>query len=153
MKNISRWTGRGCSCRTIQRFFASPHDWLQMNLLLLGTVVISIPDSNRYILAVDEVVEKKAGKWTWRVDWFYSSIAGGAIRSVSNHVISLVVDTKKEKSFVLTHQQTTKEHTKSKKSKKQKRAEKREGAKKIKAACSAEKQKGGRPKGSKTSGL
>ena len=28
MKNISRWTGKGCSYRTIQRFFAHPIDWL-----------------------------------------------------------------------------------------------------------------------------
>ena len=26
MKNISRWTGGGCSYRTVQRFFSSPID-------------------------------------------------------------------------------------------------------------------------------
>ena len=84
MKNISRWTGKGCSYRTIQRFFSSPVDWLGMNLILLRVVVMGIPGSNRYVLAVDEVVEKKAGRRTWGVDWFYSSIAGKAIRDTSS---------------------------------------------------------------------
>ena len=148
MKNICRWTGLGCSYRTIQRFFASPHDWLQMNLLLLGVVIIGIPDSNRYVLAVDEVVEKKAGKRTWGVNWFYSSIAGRPIRSVSNHVISLV-DTEKETSFVLTHEQTTKSNNDSQKSKRQKRKTKKKSSKKTKAKSSGQQKKAGRPKGSK----
>lgn len=148
MKNISRWAGLGCSYRTIQRFFASPHDWLQMNLLLLRTVLIGIPDAHRYVLAVDEVVEKKAGNRTWGVNWFYSSIAGRPIRSVSNHVMSLV-DTEKENSFVLTHQQTTKSNKDSQKAKRQKRKSKKKPSKKTKAKSSGQKKKGGRPKGSK----
>jgi len=151
MKNISRWTGKGCSYRTIQRFYSSPIDWLAMNLILLRVVVMGIPDSTRYVLAVDEVVEKKAGKRTWGVDWFYSSIAGKAIRAVSNHVISLV-DTEKERSFVLTHQQTVKEtkinpkrksKTRKKASTKITRAKNKAKAKKL-AGRSV-----GRPKGSK----
>ncbi|MEM9850292.1 MAG: transposase [Bacteroidota bacterium] len=150
MKNISRWTGEGCSYRSIQRFFASPHDWLAMNLLLLRTVIFGIPDSNRYVLAVDEVVEKKAGKWTWGVNWFYSSIAGRPIHSVSNHVVSLV-DTEKEHSFVLTHRQTTKESStvpRTKKKRKKKASEKGKG-KSSGQNKKSQKKKGGRPKGSK----
>ena len=143
MKNISRWTSTGCSYRTVQRFFASPVDWLGMNMILLRTIILGIPSASRYVLAVDEVVEKKAGKKTWGVNWFYSSIAGKTIRSVSNHVISLV-DTEKEYSFALTHQQTVKEvPIKSKrKSKTRKKAKK-----KIKIA--QKKKQVGRPKGSK----
>ena len=31
MKNISRWTGKGASYRSIQRFFSHPVDWLALN--------------------------------------------------------------------------------------------------------------------------
>lgn len=147
MKNIARWTSKGCSYRTIQRFFSSPIDWLGLNLLLLRVVVMGIPDSTRYVLAVDEVVEKKAGKQTWGVAWFYSSIAGKAIRAISNHVISLV-DTEKEHSFVLMHQQTVKQ-TKTKPKRKSTRRKK--GNRKITKSKNKAKSKrpAGRPKGSK----
>lgn len=145
MKNISRWTFKGCSYRSIQRFFASPHDWLAMNLLLLRTVILGIPNSERYVQAVDEVVEKKAGKWTWGVNWFYSSIAGRPIRSVSNHVISLV-DTEKEHSFVLTHWQTTKQSSAVQRPKKKR---KKKQCKKGKSTSNRQDKKIGRPKGSK----
>lgn len=142
MKNISRWAGKGCSYRTVQRFFSSPIDWLALNLLLLRVLVVGVPTSMRYVLAVDEVVEKKAGKHTWGVGWFYSSIADKAIRSVSNHAISLV-DTEKESSFVLTHRQTVKPQGKEKKGKNQ-------GEKKTKTAAPSTPSKSkGRPPGSK----
>ncbi len=147
MKNISRWTGRGCSYRTIQRFFSSPTDWLKMNLILLRSLIVGIPESNRYVLAVDEVVEKKAGKGTWGVNWFYSSIASRPIRSVSHHAISLV-DTEKEYSFVLTHKQTVKPIRKSKtRGKKQNKFTKAKN--KTKSKTNAEQKKTGRPQGSK----
>lgn len=60
-----------------------------MNLILLRILIIGIPDSGHYVLAVDEVVEKKAGKHTWGVDWFYSSIAGRPI-PVRSLIIPLV---------------------------------------------------------------
>jgi len=146
MKNISRWTSRGCSYRTIQRFFGSPIDWLGLNMIFLRTILFGIPSSSRYVLAVDEVVEKKAGKKTWGVNWFYSSIAGKVIRSVSNHVISLV-DTEKEYSFALTHQQTVKGIKKT--SVKSKRKSKSRKKAKDKAKIAQKNKQVGRPKGSK----
>jgi len=93
MKNIARWTDKGCSYRSVQRFYKLPIDWFQLNLLLLKSLILDAPSKNEQVLAFDEVVEKKAGKCTFGVDWFYSSIAGHVIRSVSNHVVSLI-DTK-----------------------------------------------------------
>lgn len=150
MKNISRWTSRGCSYRTIQRFFASPVDWLGMNMILFRTIVLGIPSGSRYVLAVDEVVEKKAGKKTWGVNWFYSSTAGKVIRSVSNHVISLV-DTEKEYSFALTHQQTIKElpAKPKRKSKSRKKSKTKITKSKNKVKIAQKKKQLGRPKGSK----
>lgn len=137
MKNISRWTGKGASYRSIQRFFSRPTDWLALNVLLFRMAYLESPCPMRYILALDETVEGKAGKHTFGVNWFYSSIAGRVIRSVSNHVIS-IVDTKKEKSFVLGHKQNVKPAIKPEKKRKEKAK-----------PSSASKRKAGRPKGSK----
>lgn len=140
MKNISRWTGKGGGYRNIQRFFGQSIDWLALNILLLTSTYASSSSKDSYLIALDEVVESKAGKCTFGVDWFYSSIAGRVIWSVSNHVISLV-DTEKEESFVLTHEQTEKSKVKPVK-KKTKKKKKRKPKKKQRG-------KAGRPKGSK----
>ena len=70
------------------------------------------------------------------------------IRSVSNHVVSLV-DTEKEKSFILTHQQTVKPEVKP--VKKWKPSKRRKKHKKAKGSSTVKKTKGkaGRAKGSK----
>lgn len=100
-ENISRWTGRFGSYRSLQRLMHSKIAWLQLNLLLLQNYWLDKGrDVNRYILAIDEVVRKKAGNRTHGVSWFYSSIVGQVIRSVSFHAVSLV-DTHKERSFAL----------------------------------------------------
>jgi putative transposase len=147
MKNIARWTGKGASYRNIQRFFAQPIDWLQLNMLLLRSILSEPTDSNQYALAFDEVVEDKAGKQTYGLAWFYSSIAGKVIRSVSHHVVSLV-DIKKESSFVLHSEQTVKPNEAPKKKRIAKQSKKSKG--KSKALTSkGEKKQAGRPKGSK----
>jgi len=144
MKNIARWTGKGGGYRNIQRFFAQPIDWLALNMLMLTRLYDSSSSKDRYIIALDEVVESKAGNCTFGVAWFYSSIAGRVIWSISNHVVSLV-DTKAEKSFVLTHEQTEKSKVKpqrKKKTSKKRKQKKKTNVKKTKG-------KAGRPKGSK----
>ncbi len=150
MKNISRWTPSGCSYRTIQRFFAHSTDWLSLNILLFQSAYFEAgeTDKERYLLAFDETVEDKAGKCTWGVNWFYSSIASKVIRSISNHVVSLI-DTKRETSYCLTHEQTVKPE---KKRRFKKRKTKRKILTKVtnKATQKAKsKRKRGRPKGSK----
>lgn len=148
MKNIARWSGKGASYRSIQRLFAQPIDWLQLNLLLLkGIVSDQSDDPKRYALAFDEVVEDKSGKKTFGLSWFYSSIAGKVIRSISHHVVSLV-DMKKEDSFVLHYEQTVKPDKAPKKKRKTKRTKKSKSTKK-KTAKAIKKKASGRPKGSK----
>ncbi len=141
MKNISRWTAKGGSYRSIQRFFSNRIDWLSLNILLFQAAYLGQSEGQRYVLALDETVRGKAGKQTYGVNWFYSSIAGKVIRSISSHVIS-IVDTKKEKSFVLTHEQTFKETVKPKRKGSKKKGQPKGKAKEIK-------RKAGRPKGSK----
>ena len=147
MKNISRWTGKKGSYRSIQRFFGQNIDWLALNLLLFQSAFLTVSGPERYILALDEVVEDKAGKHTFGINWFYSSIAGGVVRSISNHVIS-IVDTEKERSFVLTHKQTVKSASKSKGGKSKSREKKGEKVSKPSKAA-GQKGKAGRPKDSK----
>lgn len=142
MKNISRWTSKGCSYRTIQRFFSFSTNWLTLNILLFQSAYFDINDQERYVLVFDETVEDKAGKQTHGVNWFFSSIAGKVIRSISSHVIS-IVDTKKEKSFVLTHEQTIKPIKKRTGKKAAKLKSSKKGTKRAKKKSS------GRPKGSK----
>lgn len=143
-KSICRWTGKGGSYRTIQRFMSHPVDWLGLNLALLKSIVAQANDSKRYMLAFDEVVEGKAGKKTYGISWFYSSILGKVIRSVSHHVVSLV-DTQRENSFVLHYEQTVKPDVKPKKKKKTTKQSKKQKKQPAKVA----KRKAGRPKGSK----
>jgi len=148
MKNISRWSGKGASYRNIQRFFAQPINWLQLNLHLLKGMLSDPFDPKRYALAFDEVVEDKAGKKTFGLSWFYSSIAGKVIRSISHHVVSLV-DTKKETSFVLHYEQTVKADEKPKKKRNPKRTKTSKSAKKKTKKVEKQKKSAGRPKGSK----
>lgn len=153
MKNIARWTSKGCSYRTIQRFFAYSTDWLSLNILLFQSAYFEpeAGDKERYMLAFDETVEDKAGKCTWGVNWFYSSIVSKVIRSISNHVVSLI-DTKRATSYYLTHEQTIKSEKRTSKKRKTKGKCSKKARKKNKnKAIHKPKQKKnrGRPKGSK----
>ena len=72
MLGISRWTGAGGSYRTVQRFFATALPWAQL-LWVFFRQHLFRPD-DVYLLAGDEVVVTKAGKTTFGLDHFFSSI-------------------------------------------------------------------------------
>lgn len=152
MKNIARWTDKGGSYRSIQRFFSIKTNWLELNILLLqGFWLTTSTTPGRYVLAIDEVVEGKAGKHTHGVNWFFSSIAGKVIRAISHHVVTLV-DTKKERSFFLKSEQTVKPQF-GKGEEKEKKERRKKPGKKKKGKPATKKAKGpkgnpGRPKGS-----
>jgi len=88
MVGLSRWTQKGGSYRTLQRWFVSRVEW--------GAVLWAVVEAHlihaggMYLLAVDEVVVSKAGKMTHGVGRFYSSIAGRPIGGVSFVAASLV---------------------------------------------------------------
>ena len=70
------------SYRTIQRFYALKDiNWLMVNLLLFKSFLYQ--EGKVYLLAADETVEDKAGKQTYGIGMFYSSIVQKAIRSIS----------------------------------------------------------------------
>ena len=88
MLGLSRWTERGGSYRTLQRWFQTPLDWAG---LLWAVVRVHLLDPNgAYILAGDEVVVSKAGKTTHGLGRFYSSLAQRPIPAVSFLVVSLI---------------------------------------------------------------
>ena len=91
------------SYRTIQRFYAlTDINWVLINLLLFRAFVYK--QGKIYLLAADETVEDKAGKHTYGISHFYSSIIQKAIRSVSFLAIVLI-DVEAKKSFFVACQQ------------------------------------------------
>lgn len=96
MVGLSRWAERGCSYRTIQRFFSRQREW---GVLLWAVVEAHLVKPGRvWLLAVDEVVVSKAGKATHGVGRFYSSLAGRPIGAVS-FLAASVVDVEARKAY------------------------------------------------------
>ncbi len=98
MLGLSRWTVDGGSYRTIQRWFQTPVEWG----VLLWTVIRThlLDPKGVYLLAGDDVVVSKAGKKTYGVGRFYSSIAGRPISSLSFLTLSLI-DVEQRRSYPL----------------------------------------------------
>ena len=63
MRGLSRWSGKGGSYRTIQRFFNTSLTWCQLNWLLLRYHVWDADDV--VLMSGDHVVVTKAGKITY----------------------------------------------------------------------------------------
>lgn len=138
MLGLSRWTDKGGSYRTIQRFYHTVLPWADM----LWTFFMQLlwKPGDEYILAGDEVVVSKAGKATYGLERFFSSLQQRPIPSLSFFVFSLVNVSERQSSPVQITQVV--------KSAEEKAASKaRIQAKKSKKT--AEKKKPGRPKGSK----
>lgn len=139
MLGLSRWTGKGGSYRTLQRFFATALPWAQLLCLFFRQHLFCAEDV--YLLAGDEVVVTKAGKHTFGVDRFFSSIYQHPVPGLAFFSLALV-STKERRAFPVRIEQVV-------------RTEAEKAASKAKAAAkktkeSAPKRKPGRPKGSKT---
>lgn len=102
MLGLSRWTERGGSYRTLNRFYQAPIDWLNVQWGLFQRHLLR--PSGEYILAGDEVVIRKAGQQTYGVGRFFSGLAQKVIPSLSFMVIS-IVDVETERSHPLYVQQ------------------------------------------------
>jgi putative transposase len=88
MLGISRWAGKGGSSRTIQRFFSQALPWAMLFWVFFRQHVYR-PDEV-YLLVGDEVVVTKAGKHTYGLDRFFSSLYGKPIPGLAFFVFSLV---------------------------------------------------------------
>ncbi len=105
MLSISRWTEKGGSYRTVNRFFATKLPWSEMFAKFFETHNFNA--EHEYILAGDETVVSKSGKETFGIDRFFSGLKGKVIRGLSFFVVSLV-DVKERKSYPLVVKQTVK---------------------------------------------
>src|SRR5437667_1667406 len=67
---ISRWSDKGGSYRSIQRFFHTEIDWLALKWRFLVLFVYDL--AGVYLLVGDESVVSKSGKHTFGLDRFFS---------------------------------------------------------------------------------
>ncbi len=88
MLEISRWTETGGSYRTLQRWYHSRLPWLQVMWLLFTHQLWT--SGHDYIAAGDEVVFGKAGKETYGLGRFFSSLQQRAIPGLSFFAFSLI---------------------------------------------------------------
>ena len=72
MLGISRWTLKGGSYRTVQRFYSTKLSWKNIHWMLFKSCHLKHGDE--YIIAGDEVVVSKSGKKTFGIDRFFSGI-------------------------------------------------------------------------------
>ena len=88
MLGISRWTEKGGSYRTVQRFFHTVIPWATMFWLFFQHHLYRSEDV--YLLAGDECVVTKSGKHTHGLDRFFSSLYGKVVPSLEFFALSLV---------------------------------------------------------------
>jgi len=139
MLGIARWTDKGGSYRTVQRFFHTVIPWAEMFWLLFKAYLLRSDDE--YVLAGDESVLTKAGKKTHGLDRFFSSIFGKPVPGLALFALSLI-NVNQGNSTPILVEQVIKSKTEEPKVKPKAKS------KKI-AKPTQEKKKAGRPKGSK----
>ena len=88
MKGLSRWSDKGGSYRTIQRFFNTPLNWLQLNWLLIRHHLWDGDDVA--LMSGDHVMVTKSGKTTHGLDRFFSSLYGKAVPGLCFLSLSLL---------------------------------------------------------------
>lgn len=88
MLGMSRWTEKGGSYRTIQRFYNKVIPWGLVLWLVFSTHLYRPGDE--YLAVGDESVVTKAGKETYGIDRFFSSIFGKPVRGLAFFTLSLV---------------------------------------------------------------
>ncbi len=144
---LSRWTEKGGSYRTIQRFYHSAITWKVIQWLFFRERFLQSEDE--YIIAGDEVVVGKVGEATYGLDRFFSGVQQQVIAGLSFFTFSLV-NVREERSYPMQTTQMVK-------SAEEKAASKAKAEAKKVHTCPGgrcqgktdEPKKRGRPKGSK----
>ena len=137
---LSRWAGRGGSYRSVQRFFHTPIDWLAVQWLFFQLTVNY--ENAVYIMAGDESPVSKAGKKTYGIDWFFSSIHDKVMRGLGFFSIAFI-DVKSRLAYSLSTEQIVRS------SEEKEQARKRKELRKDRSKKTGPKRPRGRPKGSK----
>lgn len=137
MLGLSRWRNKGGSYRTIQRFYHGVLPWTK----LLWTFFVKLiwQPEDEYLLAGDEVVASKAGKKTYGLDRFFSSLQQRPIPGLSFFAFS-VVNVREEQSYPIQVTQMVKSA--------EEKVASQAKAHQKQSRSTAEKRKPGRPKGS-----
>jgi len=134
MLGISRWTEKGGSYRTIQRFFNSPIGWAKVNWFFIRHHLLEPEDV--ILIGGDESVVTKSGQKSYGLDRFFSSLYGKPVPGLSFFSLSLISVKARTSYPVMTEQVVKEEEEKPDKKKSNKKVKKQAG-------------KRGRPKGSK----
>jgi hypothetical protein len=137
MLGLSRWTGKGGSYRTVQRFFSTVIPWAILFWVFFRQHVYC-PDEV-YLAAGDEVIVTKAGKCTHGLDRFFASLYGKPVPGLAFFTVSLV-SVQKRRAFPMRVEQVVRSDA-------EKAASKAKAAAK-KAKAPPVKRRPGRPKGS-----
>ena len=88
MLNISRWTSKGGSYPTIQRFFNTVVPWGMVCALFFKTHLLD--RDGEYLIAADQTTVSKSGKQTHGLNRFFASVFGKTIPGVAFLAISLL---------------------------------------------------------------
>ncbi len=139
---LSRWTDKGGSYRTLQRFFHRSLPWGQVLWLFFRQVLWRA--NQTYLLVGDETVVAKAGKQTHGLDRFYASLYGRPMQGLAFFALALVsVEQQRAYRILVEQRQRSADE-------KQAAATKRKGQQSQKKPSSApsEKRARARPKGS-----
>lgn len=105
IKGLSRWSAKGGSYRTLQRFFITPLNWLQLNWLMIRHHLWDADDIT--LISGDHVVVTKAGKATYGLDRFFSSLYGKAVPGLCFLSLSLL-SVKRRTSYPMVTEQVDK---------------------------------------------
>jgi putative transposase len=87
MLGISRWTGKGGSYRTVQRFFMGTLKWDVLNWTLIQ---LSLSAQSVILVAGDATTVTKSGKETYGLGRFFSSIYSRAVPGIAFQTLSLI---------------------------------------------------------------
>ncbi len=88
MRGLSRWTNKGGSYRTVQRFFNAGTNWVTLQWVLIRHHLLDPGDT--ILAAGDHVVVTKSGKKTYGLDRFFSSLYGKAVPGLCFLSLSLI---------------------------------------------------------------
>jgi putative transposase len=138
MLGLSRWAGPGGSYRTVQRFFSQALPWAMLFWVFFRQHIYHADEV--YLLVGDEVVATKAGKHTYGLDRFFSSLYGKPVPGLAFFTLSLV-SLQQRRSFPIRVEQVVRSEA-------EKAASKAKAARK-KQPPSTVQRRPGRPKGRK----
>lgn len=108
MRNISRWTSKGGSYRTIQRFYNTLLPWGTLSWMFFRAHLFEPDDV--YVLAGDETVVPKIGDNTHGLSRFFSSTIGKTIPGLAFFALS-IISVKQRRSYPMLMEQVVRGET------------------------------------------